>query len=191
MPKLGRNWWHREVADFITATVALVEEGWLVRWWGEGALPRQLTASSLTEAAGQAASAAAVLYAGSPPIPGARLQLAIYPWEYSVGEPIFDISGDLGHFIARDIQGSEAIVEGATLEDLVTAVQQMLDGDVSMFRWIRPVAALPLRVSAEQPAKPVTRMFAGRRFLGARFASPDFGCSAHVCASPSRECSRP
>jgi hypothetical protein len=144
MPLLGRNRRHRrEVADLITATVAQTGDGWLVLWWSDGAVPEKLTAPSLTEAVDQAASAAAALYATGQPIPGAELQLAIYPWEYEAGAPIFDISGGLGHFTARDIQGSERIIEGASLEDLVALAEQVPDGPTSMFRWTRPVTALP------------------------------------------------
>ena len=75
---------------------------------------------------------------------GRELQLAIYPWGYQRG-PIFDISGHAGALTARDIQGSERSVSGATLEDLVAAVRQIPDlpADDSMFRWVRQVASLP------------------------------------------------
>ena len=93
----------------------------------------------------------ASLYAGHPPVEGAELQLAIYPWHYDDG-PMFDIAGQQGAFIARDIQGSDLAVQGTTLEDLITAVERMPDvpPDNAMFRWIRPIASLPAR-----PVSPV------------------------------------
>ena len=99
--------------------------------------------------ADQAASAVAALYARTSPIAGAELQLAIYPWTYDGGPdggPIFDIDGYPGSFTARDIQGSDRMVNGATLEDLVAAVEHMPDIPIghSMFRWIRQIASLPV-----------------------------------------------
>lgn len=117
--------------------------GWSVSWAGDGAHPPRIHAASLTEAAGQAASAVATLYARHPPVVGAELQLAIYPWGYH-GGAMFDITGHAGAFTALDIQGSGRSVTGATLEDLVDAVRSITDiaQDDSMFRWIRQVAAL-------------------------------------------------
>jgi hypothetical protein len=119
--------------------------GWSVSWAGDGAWPPPIQATSLTQAADRAASAAAALYAKHPPMADAELQLAIYPWDYKDGA-IFDISGDVGALTARDIQGSDRSVSGATLEDVVEAVRQMTDipDGHSMFRWIRQVASLPL-----------------------------------------------
>lgn len=119
--------------------------GWSVSWVGDGAQPPSIHAASLTQAAEQAASAAAALYAQYPPVAGAELQLGIYPWRYE-GGPMFDITGQAGALTARDIQGSDRSVSGATLEDLVEAVRQMTDipRDDSMFRWVRQIASLPL-----------------------------------------------
>ena len=133
----------RNVASLLTGTVGPAKGGWRVDWWGDGAVPPSVTAGSLTEATDQAGLAAAVLYASSEPMPEAELQLAIYPWDYAKGAPMFDISGGPGHFVAQDIQSSELAVEGASLEDLVALVGQMPDGKRSMFRWVRRVSELP------------------------------------------------
>ncbi len=135
----------RQPAALITGAVgADPAGGWSVTWTGDGLWPPRIQASSLTQAADQAAAAVAVLYARHPPLPDAELQLAICPWAYHSG-PIFDISGYAGALTARDILGSERSVSGATLEDLVAAVRQFsgLPADDSMFRWIRQVTSLP------------------------------------------------
>jgi hypothetical protein len=141
----------RRPATLITAVAGPDTDGggWSISWAGEGVWPPRVRAGSLTEAADRAASAVAALYARYPPLPGAELQLAIYPWDYR-GGPMFDITGQAGALRARDIQGSDRSVSGATLEDLVDAVRDMpgLPGDDSMFRWIRPVASLPLEPTA-------------------------------------------
>jgi hypothetical protein len=68
-----------------------------------------------------------------------EFQLAIYPWPYH-GGPVFDITGAPGSLTARS---GAASVHGATLEDLLTAGQRMPAGHGAMFRWTRPVSALP------------------------------------------------
>jgi len=131
-------------AALITGLVGPEKKGgWSVTWVGDGAWPPKIDAASLTDAAEQASSAVAALYAQHPPVAEAELQLAIYPWDYRSG-PIFDIAGHAGAFSARDTQGSERSVAGEALEDLVDAVQQLTDlpSEDSMFRWIRPVASL-------------------------------------------------
>jgi hypothetical protein len=134
----------RQPGDLITG-VARPDKtgGWSVTWAGDGAWPPKVAAASLTDAAGQATAAVATLYAEYPPVPGAELQLAIYPWDYK-GGPMFDITGTAGAFTARDIQGSGQSVSGSTLEDLVEAVSQLsgVPADDSMFRWTRKVASL-------------------------------------------------
>ena len=135
----------RQPAALITGVVGEDRKGgWSVTWAGDGLWPPDVHAASLTQAADQGAAAVAALYAQQPPVPDAELQLAIYPWRYQ-GGPIFDISGHAGVLTARDIQGSERSVSGATLEDLVAAARQIPDlpADDSMFRWVRQVASLP------------------------------------------------
>jgi hypothetical protein len=129
----------------ITGVAAPKEDGgWSAFFISDGLEPADVSAWSLTDVSDAAAAAVASLYAGYPAVDGAELQLAIYPWEYG-GGPIFDISGQSGAFRAEDIQGSELAVQGATLEDLVTAVERMpgAPANNSMFRWIRPIASLP------------------------------------------------
>jgi hypothetical protein len=127
--------------------------GWSVSWVGDGAWPPRIDAESLTHAVDRASSAVAALYAKYPPVAGAELQLAIYPWNYR-GGPIFDIAGHAGAFTARDIQGSDRSIAGETLEDLVEAVRQIMDipDEHSMFRWIRQIASLsvPLELTAAE-----------------------------------------
>jgi hypothetical protein len=121
----------RPPGDLITATARPGKDGgWLVSWVSDGGQPPRTAAGSLTRAAGQAATAVAALYAGHPPVPGAELQLAIFPWEYQDG-PIFDITGHPGAFSARGIQGSDRSVTGATLEDIVEAARRMPDSPES------------------------------------------------------------
>ena len=149
MSKLLRRvltWWELPTDALITGVVGPEKKGgWSAIWVGDGACPRRVKAPTLTQVADQAASAVAALYARTSPIAGAELQLAIYPWTYG-GGPIFDIDGYPGSFTARDIQGSDRMVNGATLEDLVAAVEHMPDIpiDHSMFRWIRQIASLPV-----------------------------------------------
>lgn len=134
----------QEPAAMITGLVGPEKKGgWSVQWVADGACPQPIAAATLTEAVDGAAAAAAEFYARHNPIPGAELQLAIYPWKYKRG-PMFDIDGQAGAFTARDIQGSDLQIAGPTLEDLVEAVRHMTNirqGD-SMFRWIRQIASL-------------------------------------------------
>jgi hypothetical protein len=136
----------RQPDALITGVVAPDKKGgWLVSWAGDGVWPPDIYAASLTQAADQASSAVAALYARYPAVAGAELQLAVYPWRYRHG-PMFDITGQAGALTARDIQGSDRSVVGETLEDLVEAVSQMADipdGD-SMLRWVRQIADLPI-----------------------------------------------
>jgi hypothetical protein len=132
MSKLLRRvmtWWELPTDDLITGVVGPEKKGgWSAFWIGDGACPRRVKAPTLTQVADQAASAVAALYARTSPIPGAELALAIYPWTHDGGPIlIFDIDGYPGSFTARDIQGSDRMVNGATLEDLVAAVEHMPD----------------------------------------------------------------
>ena len=155
MAKLVGRWLRgkeRQPASLITGLAGPDKKGgWSVAWAGDGACPPRVHAETLTQAADQAETAVAALYASFPPVADAEFQLAIYPWAYQ-GGPMFDISGDAGAFTAHDIQGGGQSVSGATLEDLVEAVRQLADvpDDDSMFRWIRQVATLPL--PAQPPA---------------------------------------
>jgi hypothetical protein len=136
----------RQPAALVTGVAGPDKKGgWSVTWAGDGALPSRVQAETLTQAADEAASGVATLYARFPPVAGAELQLAIYPWGYKSG-PMFDITGSAGAYTATDIQGSGLSVSGATLEELVEAVRGLAEapaGD-SMFRWVRQVASLPV-----------------------------------------------
>lgn len=118
--------------------------GWSVTWVCAGRAPDRVHAPSLSQAAAAATAEVAALFAAGALAAGAatEFQLAIYPWPYH-GGPIFEISGSPGDFTARDSNGSTASLHGATLEDLLTAAQRMPDGHGAMFRWARPVSALP------------------------------------------------
>ncbi len=96
-------------------------------------------APSLSLAATVASATVASLFARETVNAATEFQLAIYPWPYHDG-PVFDITGAPGGFTARDGATS---VQGATLEDLLTAAQRMPAGHGAMFRWTRPVSTLP------------------------------------------------
>lgn len=127
---------------------------WSVTWLGAGLLPAPSAAPGLTAAADRAATELATLLAGHPPVPGAELQLAIYPWDFDDG-PIFDVAGGPGGFTARDLVGQHPEpVAGATLEDLVAAVAPLPGAGEgkAMFRWVRAAAALAGAPGASAPA---------------------------------------
>jgi hypothetical protein len=132
--------------NLITGIVSLGAEGWTVIWVSDGAEPTRIHAPTLTGAADQAAAAVAALHASHPPVPGAELQLAIYPWDYLRNGPIFEIDAGPAAFTAHDIQGvCSTIVHGQALEDLVSAVRRAAEASArgSMFLWVRPVDSLP------------------------------------------------
>jgi hypothetical protein len=132
-------------AALITGVVGHGEDGgWSVFFVSDGLEPADVRAWTLTDVTDAASAAVAALYAKHPPVDGAEFQLAIYPSDYR-GGAILDITGQQGSFSARDIQGSDLAVRGATLEDLVTAVEQAsgVRPNKAMFRWIRPIASLP------------------------------------------------
>jgi hypothetical protein len=115
--------------------------------------PKDLHAATLTEAVGQAAAVVVELYAGYPPNPVAELQLAIYPWKYHMGHPMYDISIGRDGFTAHGLQDQVPPIEGATLEELVTAAEHARGAGIDhcMFRWIRPVASLLRDASTPEP----------------------------------------
>jgi hypothetical protein len=127
---------------------------WEVTWIGDGGVePKDLRAATLTEAVDQAAAAVADLYARYPPNPDAELQLAIYPWHYHVGDPMYDISIGRDGFDAHDLQDQVPPIEGVTLEDLVTATEYTPGSGIDhcMFRWIRPAESLTRDASTPEP----------------------------------------
>ncbi|MEV0717023.1 hypothetical protein [Asanoa sp. NPDC050611] len=136
-------------AALITGVAGVDEDGGWTAFFisGGGPEPVNVRGGTLTEVVDVAADAVAGLYAVHPPVEGAELQLAIYPWDYH-GGPIFEVAGQPGSFSARDIQGTDLAVHGATLEELVTAVERLPASPAgnAMLLWIRPVAALPAPV---------------------------------------------
>lgn len=147
-PRLRRILGARERTPAALITAALNPDnngGWAVSWAGDGVLPRAIHCATLVQAVDEAATAVATLYGRYPPVPEAELQLAIFPSRYR-GGAMFDIGGHPGAFSAHDIQGSDRTVAGATLEDLLQAVRKIDDIPEGhyMFRWVRPVASLPL-----------------------------------------------
>jgi len=129
---------------------------WAVTWLGEGVLPGPAAAPGLTAAADRAAADLAALLASHPPVPGAELQLAIYPWDFDDG-PIFDVEGGPGAFIARDLVGQHPEpVRGAALEELVAAVAPLPGAGEgkAMFRWVRPATALAPAAGAPGASAP-------------------------------------
>ncbi len=142
--------------NLLTAIVGLGKKGgnWEVTWVGDGGVePKDMRAETLTQAVDQASAVVAELYARYPANPDAELQLAIYPWRYHVGDPMYDISIGRDGFSAHDLQDQVPPIEGATLEDLV-AVAEHAPGagiDHCMFRWIRPAVSLVSDASAPEP----------------------------------------
>src|SRR5579875_3587114 len=88
-------------ARLITAVLTWERKRWTVAWLARGLRPDALTGRELTDVSDRAAAAVAQLYAAYPPVPGAELQLTIYPWDFDDG-PVFDIEGGPGAFVARD-----------------------------------------------------------------------------------------
>jgi hypothetical protein len=123
----------------ITGRAGPRKNGWSVTWAGAGRVPAPVHAPSLSLAATVASAAVASLFARGTVGAATEFQLAIYPWPYH-GGPVFDITGAPGRFTAQDGATS---VHGATLEDLLTAAQRLPAGHGAMFRWTRPVSALP------------------------------------------------
>jgi hypothetical protein len=57
---------------------------------------------------------------------------------------ILDITPDAKGLVARDIQGTEITIQGASLEELVQKAETMVPNPSdAMFRWIRRVSELP------------------------------------------------
>lgn len=132
-----------DLADLITGIVDRTDETWGVTWASDGATPPARSGRSLTSVTDQAAADVASLYARRPATSGAELQFAIYPWTGRPGNVILDVQRSIGGFTARDIQGSDALVQGTSLEDLVREAERRLPKtDDAMLRWIRPVSEL-------------------------------------------------
>ena len=143
MPLFGRRKF--SVAGLLTGVISAQAGAWDVFWVGDGETqpPESgFVAPGLTEAAEQATNMALAWYATGPQVPGAELQLAIYPCEYGRDAPIYDISGGPGDFHGRDLLGRGGRVIAASLEDLVSEVGMQRGGAVAMLIWGRPFADL-------------------------------------------------
>jgi len=114
-----------------------------VTWVAHGKSLGRLRAATLTSAVEQASEQAARLYRNRPTMSAAELQLAIFPGTYD-GGPIFEISGEPGHFSARATRGSRT-VHCATLEDLAAVRAEVLTGGQCMLVWKLPLAELSRR----------------------------------------------
>jgi hypothetical protein len=140
MPLLGRR--SRPTPGLLTGVISAAGAEWEVFFIGDGMKePRQFTAATLTEAADQAAAAALAMNMNRPQS-DAALQFAIYPWDYALNAPIYDLSGVPGQFRASDIQGSAREITAESLEGLVEALRAEPAGDRAMLRWERPFSAL-------------------------------------------------
>jgi hypothetical protein len=141
MPRFGRRSHARPA--LLTGVISADDAEWEVFFVGDRMKePARFTAASLTEAADQATAAALAMNMARP-LSGAALQFAIYPWDYALNAPIYDISGTPGQFRARDIQGSDREITAESLEGLVEALRTEPAVDRAMLRWERPFAALP------------------------------------------------
>jgi|ERR1700722_11287827 hypothetical protein len=140
MPLFGRR--SRATPGLLTGVISARAAEWEVFFIGDGMKePRQFTAASLTAAAEQA-TAAALASNMARPLFDAALQFAIYPWDYALNAPIYDISGAPGQFRACDIQGSAREITAESLDGLVEALRTEPAGDRAMLRWERSFSAL-------------------------------------------------
>lgn len=141
------SWFKRafrgRLPDLVTCVIERGGESWDASWASDGRVPENFKAHSLTGATGRAATQAAAMYSGKPEAANAELQFAIYPWEGNPGKVILDITADANDLVARDIQGTEITIRGASLEELVQKGETMVPNpSEAMFRWIRRVSEL-------------------------------------------------
>jgi hypothetical protein len=129
--------------SLVTCIVEREGEDWEVSWASDGRVPEDFKDHSLTAAADRAAVGLAAIYAGEPQAASAELQFAIYPWKGNPVKVILDITADPNGFVARDIQGTEITIQGASLEELVQKAETVVPNpNEAMLRWIRRVADL-------------------------------------------------
>ena len=107
------------LSNLVTCVVEGEGESWSVSWASDGRVPRDFNDHSLTAATDRAAAQVSAMCSGKPQAADAELQFAIYPWEGNPGKVILDITATANGLVARDIQGTEIAVEGASLEELV------------------------------------------------------------------------
>jgi hypothetical protein len=102
-----------------------------------------MVATSLSEAAAWATTAALVHFAEGRLAPEAELQFAIYPWDYGKMAPMYDITAEAGQYQAHDIVGDSPDIAAPTLEELVEQMAAQPGGSEAMLRWIRRFQDLP------------------------------------------------
>lgn len=129
--------------NLVTCVVDRQGEAWDVVWVSDGRVPESFKNHSLTAVANRASASVAAMYSGESQAGSAELQFAIYPWQGNPGKVILDISTDAKGFVARDIQGTEIKIQGASLEELVQKAETMVPNpSEAMLRWIRRVSEL-------------------------------------------------
>ncbi len=135
----------RRLKTLATCILQRQGDGWQATWASDGRLPADFFDSSLTAAAERATNEIATLYANQPLAPQVELQLAIYPWADTTASVILDIDSDSEGFTACDIEGSGVLVRAESLESLVREAEKTVSNPHDgMFRWVRPVSALPV-----------------------------------------------
>lgn len=120
------------------------EGEWEVIWVGRVARSlTEMVATSLSEAADWATTAALVHFTEGLLVPDAELQFAIYPRDYGKMAPMYDITAEAGQFEAHDIVGDSPDIAAPTLEELVEQMTLQPSGNEAMLRWVRSFADLP------------------------------------------------
>ena len=129
--------------DLVTCVVEREGEAWEAVWASDGRLPENFQDHSLTAVADRAAASLAAMYSGESEAASAELQLAIDPGKGNPGKMILDITREAEGLVARDIQGTEITIQGASLDELVQKAETMVPNpSEAMFRWIRRVSEL-------------------------------------------------
>jgi len=146
MPLFGRKIRARDgpLTAIISAGTGRHEGEWEVIWIGQGGKePERLVAMSLSEAAEQAAIAALAHFAEGRLTPEAELQFAIYPWDYRMMAPMYDVTAEGGQYRAHDIVADSPDIAAPTLAELVEQMAVQPHGSEAMLRWVRRIQDLP------------------------------------------------
>ena len=146
MPLLGRK--RRDRGQLLTAVISAgagFRDGeWEVIWVGEGGKePSRMVATSLSEAAVWATTAALALFAEGRLISEAQLQFAIYPWDYGRMAPMYEITAEACQYRAHDIVGDSPEIAAPSLEELVEQMAVQPRGSEAMLQWVRRFQDLP------------------------------------------------
>lgn len=146
MPLFGRKSRPRNalLTAIISAGTGPHDGEWEVIWVGQvGREPRRLVATSLSEAAEQATTAAQAQFADGRLLQEAEVQFAIYPWDYGEMAPMYDIISEPGQYHAHDIVAGSPDIAAPSLEDLVAQMSVQPRGSEAMLRWVRRLQDLP------------------------------------------------